>query len=98
MASKPESPYPAQPTSEDELSDTSPKQLNRGANAGAGEHFKAASFRKDIHQEGAGDLDMDPRQPYPTGNPPDPREEFFMINGYYPGEGGATGQGGKPNG
>jgi len=49
-----------------------------------GEHVPAqdASFR--VENTAAGDLNMDPREPYPTGNPPDPREEFYRVHGYYP--------------
>ena len=36
----------------------------------------------------ATDMNMDPREPYPTGSPPDPREAFRRIHGHYPDEGG----------
>ncbi len=29
---------------------------------------------------------VDVRDPYPTGSPPDPREEFKKIHGHYPPE------------
>jgi hypothetical protein len=67
-----------------------------------GEHVPAKDFRFRVENTAAGDLNMDPREPYPTGNPPDPREEYYNINGFYPGEGGTGGIAGvkktdKPN-
>ena len=56
-----------------------------------GEHVPAKDFRFRVENTAAGDLNMDPREPYPTGNPPDPREAFYMINGFFPGEGGPGG-------
>jgi hypothetical protein len=50
-----------------------------------GEHLPG-DFRFRVENTAAGDLNMDPREPYPTGNPPDPKEEFYRINGHYPGE------------
>lgn len=52
-----------------------------------GEHLPGADFRTKIENTAAGDLDMDPREPYPTGNPPDPKESFYRMYGYYPEEG-----------
>lgn len=49
----------------------------------AGEHLPG-DFRSRVENTAAGDLNQDPREPYPTGNPPDPRESFFRMNGYYP--------------
>jgi len=48
----------------------------------AGEHLPG-DFRARVENTAAGDLNQDPREPYPTGNPPDPRESFFRMNGYY---------------
>ena len=69
-----------------------------------GEHVPAKDFRTRVENTAAGDLGLTigPRDPYPTGNPPDPREEFYNINGFYPGEGGTGGIAGvketdKPN-
>jgi len=67
-----------------------------------GEHVPAKDYRFRVENTAAGDLNMDPREPYETGNPPDPREEFFHIHGHYPGEGGTGGIAGvketaKPN-
>ena len=67
-----------------------------------GEHVPAKDYRFRVENTAAGDLNMDPREPYPTGNPPDPKEEFFHIHGHYPGEGGTGGIAGvkktdKPN-
>src|SRR6476661_727347 len=47
-----------------------------------GEHLPG-DFRARVENTAAGDLNQDPRTPYPTGNPPDPRESFFRMNGYY---------------
>jgi hypothetical protein len=58
---------------------------------GAGEHPTGSDYRFRVENTAAGDLNQDPREPYPTGSPPDPREEFFKINGFYPGEGGTGG-------
>jgi hypothetical protein len=41
-------------------------------------------FRFRVENTAAGDLNMDPREPYPTGNPPDPREAYYRIHGRYP--------------
>lgn len=49
-----------------------------------GEHLPGKDFRTKVENTAAGDLNMDPRQPYPTGNPPDPREAFHRMHGYYP--------------
>ena len=69
-----------------------------------GEHVPAKDARFRVENTAAGDLGLTigPRDPYPTGNPPDPREEFYNINGFYPGEGGTGGMAGvketdKPN-
>lgn len=69
-----------------------------------GEHVTAQDARFRVENTAAGDLGqtIGPRDPYPTGNPPDPREEFYNINGFYPGEGGTGGIAGvkktdKPN-
>lgn len=67
-----------------------------------GEHVPARDYRFRVENTAAGDLNMDPREPYPTGNPPDPKEAFYDINGFYPGEGGTGGIAGvketnKPN-
>jgi hypothetical protein len=47
-----------------------------------GEHLPG-DFRARVENTAAGDLNQDPRTPYPVGNPPDPRESFFRMNGYY---------------
>ena len=69
-----------------------------------GEHVPAKDFRTQVENTAAGDLGLTigPRDPYPTGNPPDPKEAFYDINGFYPGEGGTGGIAGvkktdKPN-
>jgi hypothetical protein len=49
-----------------------------------GEHLPGADFRFKVQGTFAGDLNQDPRTPYATGNPPDPREEYYRINGFYP--------------
>jgi hypothetical protein len=58
-----------------------------------GEHVPAKDYRTRVENTAAGDLGLTigPRDPYPTGNPPDPREEYYNINGFYPGEGGTGG-------
>lgn len=48
-----------------------------------GEHLPG-DFRARVENTAAGDLNQDPREPYPTGSPPDQRESFFRMNGYYP--------------
>ena len=69
-----------------------------------GEHVPAKDARFRVENTAAGDLGLTigPRDPYPTGNPRDPREEFYDINGFYAGEGGTGGIAGvkktdKPN-
>ena len=42
-----------------------------------GEHLPGATFGSRIENTAAGDLNQDPREPYPTGNPPDPKENFL---------------------
>lgn len=49
-----------------------------------GEH-PGADFRSRVENSPAGDLNMDPREPYPTGNPPDPEQEHFRNHGGGPG-------------
>jgi len=53
-----------------------------------GEHLPGADFRTRVENTAAGDLDWPPREPYPKGNPPDHRESFHRIHGYYPPEEG----------
>ena len=65
-------------------------------------HPNWATFRQDVENTAAGDLNWPPREPYPTGNPPDPEDEYAKINGFRPGEGGVGGIAGakdtpKPN-
>ena len=48
-------------------------------------HPDWTTFRRDVENTAAGDLNMDPREPYPTGNPPDPEAEFVKIHGRRPG-------------
>ena len=65
-------------------------------------HPDWTTFRSDVENTAAGDLNQDPREPYPTGNPPDPKDEFAKIWGFRPGEGGKGGIAGakdtpKPN-
>lgn len=82
-------------------SDVAPGELDKAANAGAaaktpveplapGEHLPGEDFRAAVENTAAGDLDMDPREPYPTGNPPDPRETYYRIHGQYPSDEGTT--------
>jgi len=52
----------------------------------ASPHLPAENFRAEVANQPAGDLNMDPRQPYPTGNPPEPKETFHHIHGHYPDE------------
>ena len=47
------------------------------------EHIDADGFRQTVENTAAGDLNWPPREPYPTGNPPDPREAFHRMHGYY---------------
>lgn len=53
-----------------------------------GEHVPAENFREAVHQSPVTrveeDLGIGVRDPYPTGNPPDPREAFHRVHGYYP--------------
>ena len=49
-----------------------------------GEHLPGKDFRTRVENTAAGDLNWDPRKPYPKGNAPDPRESFYRIHGYYP--------------
>ena len=55
------------------------------------EHPDWTSFRTDVENTAAGDLNQDPREPYPTGNPPDPEQVYAQINGFLPGQGGPGG-------
>ena len=48
-----------------------------------GTHLPGADFRTQVENTAAGDLNWDPKAPYPVGDPPDPREEFHRIHGYY---------------
>jgi hypothetical protein len=87
---------------EDDLADVDPGELDHAANAGAqtkkapkaktrkenSPHIPAEDFRAAVANQPAGDLNMDPREPYPTGNPPDHRETFHRIHGHYPDEAG----------
>jgi len=85
---------PGDTSEDDETADVAPGDLDKAANAGAavknveplpeGEHLPGPDFRQAVENTAAGDLDMDPREPYPTGNPPDPRETYHRIHGYYP--------------
>lgn len=91
---------------DDEKADVSTKELEDAGNAGAqaktapkaaagaktAAHLPAEDFRAAVVNEPAGDLNMDPREPYPTGNPPDPKEAFHRIHGHYPGEPGKKGR------
>jgi len=51
-------------------------------------HTTSETFRQDVHQQPVTRVDEDlgigPRDPYPTGNPPDEREIFHSIHGTYP--------------
>jgi hypothetical protein len=51
-----------------------------------GEHVAASDYRTRVENTAAGDLGLTigPRDPYPTGNPPDPREAYYQVRGYYP--------------
>jgi hypothetical protein len=51
-----------------------------------GEHLPGKDFRSRIENTAAGDLGkiIGPRDPYPLDNPPDHRESFHRIHGYYP--------------
>ena len=51
-----------------------------------GEHLPGQDFRTRVENTAAGDLNQDPREPYPTGNPPDPKEAFHRMHGHYPDE------------
>ena len=55
-----------------------------------GEHVPGPNFREAVHQSPVTrieeDLGIGVRDPYPTGNPPDARETFFLAHGYYPKE------------
>lgn len=55
----------------------------------ASPHLPAEGFREAVANQPAGDLNMDPREPYPTGSPPEPKETFHHIHGHYPDEGGS---------
>jgi hypothetical protein len=58
-----------------------------------GEHLPGKDFRFKVENTAAGDLGktIGPRDPYPKDNPPDPKEEFYRIHGYYkPEEGGGA--------
>lgn len=86
----------------DGMPSTKPEDFDGAANAGAeekapapepdrtpleeGEHLPGPDYRYRVENTAAGDLNMDPREPYPTGNPPDPRESYYRINGHYPDE------------
>lgn len=52
-----------------------------------GEHVKSADMRQAVHQSAVTrieeDLGIGVRDPYPTGNPPDQREIFHSIHGWY---------------
>jgi hypothetical protein len=45
-----------------------------------GEH-PGKDFRFSVENTPAGDLNQDPRTPYPTGNPPDPYEVLREVRG-----------------
>ena len=51
-----------------------------------GEHVPSPNFREAVHQSPITRVDEDlgigVRDPYPTGNPPDPAEAFKRIHGY----------------
>lgn len=55
-----------------------------------GEHVAAQNFREAVHQSPVTrveeDLGIGVRDPYPTGNPPDPREAHYLVHGFYPKE------------
>jgi hypothetical protein len=87
---------------DDEKADATTEELKDAGNAGAQAkkapkakagkkaqaHVPAEGFRAAVANQPAGDLNMDPREPYPTGNPPDHKETFHHIHGHYPDEGG----------
>ena len=84
----------------DKSNDLDPRELDKAANAGAaekavplksGEHLPG-DFRSRVENTAAGDLNQDPREPYPVGSPPDPRETFHRIHGHYPADEAATPQ------
>jgi hypothetical protein len=77
---------------DDPTADASKADLDKAANIGADPKNPASEA---ISAEGAGDLDQDPREPYPTGNPPDPRETYHSIHGVYPPD--EDEDGGSPN-
>jgi hypothetical protein len=55
-----------------------------------GEHLPGADFRTRVENTMAGDITKiyGPRDPYPKDNPPDHRESFHRIHGYYPSDEG----------
>jgi len=61
-----------------------PPEPNREAYA-EGEHL-GEDFRFRVENTAAEDITktVDVRQPYPTGNPPSPRDSYYMIHGHYP--------------
>jgi len=70
---------------EDDLADVTPQELE-GTPANAA-HTSSETFRQDVHQQPVvrvdEDLGIGPRDPYPTGSPPDEKEIFHSIHGYY---------------
>jgi len=83
---------------EDDLADVTPQELE-GTPANAA-HTSSATFRQDVHQQPVTRVDEDlgigPRDPYPTGNPPDQREIFHSIHGSYPEDKDAPNTTGRP--
>jgi hypothetical protein len=79
MAKKP---IPAQDEDDDKAD--APKKEPKAKKEGG--HIPAEGFREAVENTPAGDLDQDPREPYPTGNPPDPKEAFHRMHGHYPKE------------
>jgi len=83
---------------EDDLADSRPQELeNTPANSA---HTSSATFRQDVHQQRVTRVDEDlgigPRDPYPTGNPPDEREIYHSIHGVYKEDKDAPNTTGRP--
>jgi hypothetical protein len=71
---------PGNVSKDDQTADAPTRDLKRAANAGA----EAKNPSEPVKVEGAGDLNQDPREPYPVGAGQDPREEYRKIFGKYP--------------
>jgi hypothetical protein len=50
------------------------------------EHPDWTTFRTDVENTAAGDLNWPPKEPYPTGNPPTPESQYAQIHGRLPGD------------